>query len=241
MKIRATLLIAALFAVTPNVLTANAWFDETHLAIAKAAGYRKWFNAAAADIARTKIGGLEGFNHFANCTRGTLITPEMVLRQAERYDTLDPQGHLCGAIIGSLRVFQAVRNKTGHADPQLAYLVHYIGDLSMPLHHTINNSFNRKHHLVNDGIINFEALTHFRRIKIYPIDIRSEKDLAAQIARIANLSKNLGYQLEDQNRRMTHAEAYCQIAHSASLLRAVLAYLRIDVTDIRERVESDQD
>jgi hypothetical protein len=30
------------------------WHDETHIAIAKAAGYEKWFNAAGADIAKIK-------------------------------------------------------------------------------------------------------------------------------------------------------------------------------------------
>lgn len=40
-----------------------AWFDETHLVIAKAAGYSKWYNAAAADVAKGKLGNLEGPNH----------------------------------------------------------------------------------------------------------------------------------------------------------------------------------
>jgi hypothetical protein len=30
----------------------HAWFDEPHLAIAEAAGYSKWYNAAAADLAK---------------------------------------------------------------------------------------------------------------------------------------------------------------------------------------------
>lgn len=29
----------------------QAWYDKTHLAVAKAAGYPQWYNAAGADIA----------------------------------------------------------------------------------------------------------------------------------------------------------------------------------------------
>jgi hypothetical protein len=39
----------------------NVWFGETHLAIAEAAGYHRWYNAAAAaDIAKERIGDSEG-------------------------------------------------------------------------------------------------------------------------------------------------------------------------------------
>lgn len=34
----------------------SAWFDETHLAIAKVAGYQKWFDAAGPDVAKLKMG-----------------------------------------------------------------------------------------------------------------------------------------------------------------------------------------
>jgi hypothetical protein len=83
----------------------------------------------------------------------------------------------------------------------------------------------RKFHAANDGLINTQVLDNIGKIKIYPITIRSEADLAAQVARIANLSMTLGYQLEDQKRLMTEEEAYRQVAHSASLLKAVLDYL----------------
>jgi hypothetical protein len=40
--------------------SSSAWFDETHLAIAKVAGYQKWFNAAGPDVAKIKMGDKEG-------------------------------------------------------------------------------------------------------------------------------------------------------------------------------------
>ena len=51
-------------------------------------------------------------------------------------------------------------------------------------------------------------------------------DLATEVARIANLSESLGEKLERENRLMTKAEAYNQIGHSASLLKAILHYAR---------------
>ena len=36
-----------------------AWHDETHIAITKAAGNEKWYNAAGADIAKVKAGSLK--------------------------------------------------------------------------------------------------------------------------------------------------------------------------------------
>ena len=83
--------------------TSSAWFDETHLSIAKVAGYQKWFNAAGPDVAKLKMGDKEGHNHFVNNPGGTVVTPEMILAQVERYNQKDPVGHLYGAIIASVR------------------------------------------------------------------------------------------------------------------------------------------
>ncbi len=203
-----------------------AWFEETHLAIAKAAGYAKWYNAAAADIAKSKMGARESHNHYHNSPAGTVITPAMVLEQAQRYDQIDPQGHLYGAIIGSFREYLKQRKAGKYAENQMAYLIHYIGDLSMPLHHTPNNNFNKTYHMPNDGIIEQEVLGHLKKIRLYDLTIKSEMDLASAVARIANISKTLGHRLEKKGRLMTKAEAYGQISHSASLLKAVLNYIR---------------
>ena len=210
--------LVLIFIASPTL----GWFDETHLAIAKAAGYRKWYNAAAADVSRIKLGKKEGCNHYHNSPRGTVITTEMVLEQARRYDQFDPDGHLYGAIIASYRAYTDARQAGKYAENHMAFLVHYIGDLSMPLHHTLYNDFNRRYHKANDGIIDDEVLANAGRIRTYPITIGSEKDLAGEVARIANLSKRLGHLMEDEDRLMTREEAYRQIGHSASLLRAIL-------------------
>jgi hypothetical protein len=73
-----------------------------------------------------------------------------------------------------------------------------------------------------DGIVNDEVAGNLEKIRIYPIEIKSEEDLLKEIARIANLSLKLGYQLEAENRMLTKDEAYVQLGHSASLLKAIL-------------------
>ncbi len=224
---RTIILIWAVFLTLSAAGPSLAWFEETHLAIAKAAGYKKWYNAAGADIAKAKMGAREGHNHYHNSTAGTVITPEMVLKQARRYDQIDPRGHLYGAIIGSFREYLKQRKAGKYAENQMAYLIHYIGDLSMPLHHIPNYKFNKTYHMSNDGIIEHEVMENIEKIRLYDMAITSEADLAGAVARIANLSKDLGHKLEKDGRLMTKKEAYNQISHSASLLKALLKYIRL--------------
>ncbi|BBO85020.1 hypothetical protein DSCO28_55860 [Desulfosarcina ovata subsp. sediminis] len=206
-----------------------AWYDETHLAIAKAAGYEKWYNAAGADITKIKAGDAEQKNHFSNNPPGTIISPEMVLEQASRYnDPNDTPGHLYGAIIASIREYRTTIRTGKYAEYHLAFCAHYVGDLSQPLHNTLHDSFNKKVHVATDGIIEDEVLNNLSLIEIYPIKIESETDLPREIARIANLSTNLGYQLEKENRMLTKEEAYRQISHSASLFKGILNWLKTE-------------
>lgn len=206
--------------------SASAWFGKTHLAIAKAAGYRNWYNAAAADLAKLKAGDTEQFNHYMNNRRSTVITPEMVLEQTGRYnDPHDGDGHLYGAIIASVRKYIKDKKEGRYPEDNMAYCVHYLGDLSMPLHNIAFTPYNKKNHMEMDGIIEHEILNNISRIKINRITIRTEKDLAKEIARMANISMNLGFRLEDENRMMKKEEAYRQVSYSASLLKAILEYV----------------
>jgi hypothetical protein len=151
----------------------------------------------------------------------------MILDQVNRYnDPTDEKGHLYGAIVASLRDYKSARATEKYGEYYLAYCAHYVGDLSMPLHNTLYDSFNRQHHNSMDGIVNDEVLDHLERIRIYPIQIKSEDDLVREIARIANLSMKLGYQLEKENRTLGKEEAYVQLGHSASLLKAILDYAK---------------
>lgn len=215
--------VLSFFLVSPSL--SNAWYDETHIAIAKAAGYQKWFNAAGADIAKVKLGDREGHNHFVNNPRGTVVTPAMVLAQVEKYDHKDPTGHLYGAIIATVRDYLEAKQRGRYGEYHLAYCAHYVGDLAQPLHSMVYDSYNKRHHSATDGIINDGILENLDKTKVYTIEIKSEEDLAREVARIANLSMTLGYKLEDEGRVLSKEEAYRQIGHGASLFRAILVYV----------------
>jgi hypothetical protein len=203
-----------------------AWHDETHLAIAKVANYKKWFNAIGADMAKIKAGDKEKHNHFVKNSSGTIITAEEVLKQAKKYNKRQFSGHLYGAIIASVRDYLKDTNKGKYSEYHLGYCAHYVGDLSQPLHNTRYNFYNRKNHVITDGIVNDEVLDNMSSIEIYPITITSEQELAGEIARIANISLALGYKIESEKRLLTKEKAYIQLGHSASLLKAILQYAR---------------
>jgi hypothetical protein len=204
----------------------SAWHDETHIAIAKTSGYHKWFNATGADMAKIKAGKIESHNHYTNNRKGTVVNSEMVLAQVAKYNQIDDNGHLYGAIIASLRDYIKDKQKGKYGEYHLGFCAHYVGDLSQPLHNTLYNPFNRKYHQTIDGIINDEVLDNPQRIKLYPITITSEETLAKEIARIANLAMKLGYKIEAEDRLLTKEEAYTQVSHSASLFKAILEFVK---------------
>ncbi len=228
--LRTIVLSVSLFLSLPGL--SQAWYDNTHLAIAKAAGYPQWYNAVGPDIAKIKAGNKEARNHYSNNPPGSVITPQMVLDQVARYDDPnDEKGHLYGAIVASLRDYKSAKAAGKYAVYYLSYCVHYVGDLSMPLHNTLFDSFNRQYHSSMDGAVDSEVLDNLERIRIYPIRIQSEDDLIKEIARIANLSMKLGYQLEAENRPLTKEEAYIQLGHSTSLFKAILDHLQASRTN----------
>ncbi len=159
-----------------------AWHDETHLDIARAAGYEKWYNAAGADITKIRAGDVEKKNHYVNNTPGTVDTVDTVLKQADLYNNPDDEmGHLYGAIIASIREYRTTTKKGKYAEYHLAFCAHYDGDLSMPLHNTLYNAYNRKNHTATDGIIENEVLDNLSKIEIYLIEIQSKEDLVWEI------------------------------------------------------------
>ncbi|MCX5903051.1 MAG: CAP domain-containing protein, partial [Proteobacteria bacterium] len=159
------------------------------------------------------------------------ITPEQVLSQAARYnDPRDTEGHLYGAIIAALREYKKSTLARKYAEYHLAYCAHYAGDLSQPFHNLPNDEYNQLYHHKNDGIVDDEIFENSDRIKanMQNIVLRPdtfEQDLAREIARLANTARYLGLRLKRENRVMTKDEAYRQLGHSASLLRAILVSL----------------
>ena len=74
----------------------------------------------------------------------------------------------------------------------MAFCAHYVGDLSQPLHNIRYTPYNQQYHTATDGIINHEMLYNLPLIEIYPIDIRSEMDLAKEIARVPTYHSSWG-------------------------------------------------
>lgn len=205
---------------------AIAWHDKTHLSIARAAGYDSWYNAVGADIAKLKARKKEGPNHYVNNPRGTVISGSDVLRQVKYYDNVNnSDGRLYGSIVKSIRNYKKAKRTGKYPEYHLDYCAHYIGDLSMPFHNIEYKGFAKKNHIKLDGIVEAEIFDNFNKIKIYKIVIKSEKDLADEIAKIANKAIWLGYKLVDEKRLLTKEETYEQLSQSASLLKAVLIYL----------------
>ncbi len=229
--IKTTLFSLLLSAIVP-ISYSEAWYDRTHVAVAKAAGYQYWFNAAGADITKIKAGHIEENNHYYNNYENTAVTNKVVLDQVKLYNSpTDNEGHLYGAVIAALRDYQKKKSSGKYAEDHMAFAVHYIGDLSQPLHNLPYDHFNKTHHASNDGIVDEDILDNIKEIEknMYQIQLSKdnfEEDLATEIARIANLSRQLGLKLKADKRNMTKEEAYAQLGHSASLLKAVFNTLR---------------
>jgi len=224
---RAVLCVLAVFFMLLSG-TAGAWHDRTHIAVGEAARFDCAYNLAAPDVAKLKAHHVEEYNHWVNNEETTTITPALVKGQIQKYNLGiegEQRGHLYGAIVAAVRAYKDETGAGKHAVYNLVYAGHYIGDLSMPLHNTLYDDFNAKHHSLNDGIVENEVSKNLHRIELYPISIKTEEDLIRNIVRIAQRAKDLGFRMEKENRDMSKEEAYRQLSDSASLLRAVLEYV----------------
>ena len=240
--------VMALFAGAP----AYAWHDATHMAIVKAAGLDDYvYLAVGADMAREKAGGHEDGNHYCNNLRGAVVTADMVLDQVRDYDCrCNGGGHLYGAIIAALDQYRERTLSGRYGRYPLGFAMHYIGDLSMPLHNVEFNDFNKTWHSANDGVVEgngFEptdarvariaARIRAKMESVPPVRLppakadaaKFKRALAQKIAESANRSIAIGYAMQDskpQRTIMTRDEAYRQLAESAALLKAVYGALQ---------------
>ncbi len=157
----------------------------------------------------------------------------MVLDQIERYNKrnkgLDEEGHLSGAIIASLRAYEKdlARANTLFIILFTALTISAILPcrcITLPM--TISISIPSRPMTASlkkpSSIRPQKIVQHMYAIKLSRDDF--EADLAREIARIANISRKLGYKLRAEKRSMTKEEAYVQLGHSASLLKAVLRH-----------------
>ncbi|MGD0586924.1 MAG: hypothetical protein ABSA86_14320 [Oryzomonas sp.] len=231
---------------------ALAWNDATHMAVMKAAGLDDYaYLAVGADMSKAKSGGHEECNHYRNNAKGVKVTADMVLDQVRDYDSrCNDKGHLYGAIIAALTQYREYKNNGRYARYPLGFAAHYIGDLSMPLHNTDYNDFNKAYHRANDGVveggedeatdakvarITAEIRKRMARRPAYQLPranddvMKFNRELAKKIAEIANKSIALGYAMQDakpQKTIMSADDAFGQLAESAALLKAAFAALQ---------------
>ncbi len=222
--------LSTMFYFLLSSLPALAWHDKTHLSVAEAAGFDLWYSAAAPDVAKSKteFKAAEEKNHYFNNNAHREVDEAIVMAQVERYNKPDDlEGHLYGAIIAAVRASESERESGKYAEYPLVFCAHYIGDLSMPLHNTEYDEFNTNHHSTNDATIEGSVRNNIGYIQrnMRAMTIKSEADLAREIAKVANAARRLGYKLRAENRDMTQDEAYRQVIESASLLKAVLVYV----------------
>lgn len=221
---------AAMLSCQPLSQQAFAWHDRTHLSIAEAAGFDLWYSAAAPDVAKSKaqFEPIESPNHYFNNNDGRRVTASMVEEQVPRYNCAgDMQGHLYGAIIGSVQAYRDATASGKYALYPLVFTAHYVGDLSQPLHNTRYDDFNRARHSASDGVIDVGVRDSIPviRSRMEPIVIRNDRELAKEIARVAEAARRLGGRLRAENRNMTAGEAMVQVGRSASLFNAILRYV----------------
>jgi hypothetical protein len=231
---------------------AHAWDDATHMAVVKAAGLDNYaYLAVGADMSKEKSGGHEDGNHYRNNAKGVKVTADMVLDQVRDYNSSSKDnGHLYGAIIAALTQYWERKSNHRYANYPLGFAAHYIGDLSMPLHNTDYNDFNKGHHRANDGVVKGgeDEATDIKVARIaaeirkrmagrpaYRLPrakddvVKFNRELAKKIAELANKSIALGYAMQDskpQKTLMSADDAYGQLAESAALLKAAFAALQ---------------
>jgi hypothetical protein len=103
---------------------------------------------------------------------GTALPPKTVLAQVERHNTIEPSGHLYGAVLASVRDDIEARSRGEYAEYHLGFSAQCMDDLSMPLHNTFYgalSAFNRRNHLAIEGTVNDEALDNFGRIRPHAV------------------------------------------------------------------------
>ena len=221
--------ITAFFYV--NTITVGAWYDATHIAVMQAsnAPYSSCL-AIAPDVLSIKLTS-EAANHYSSINK-TQITAKDVLEQTERYNQIDKDGHLYGAIIvSSTHVYDRLVNNV-RPDYYYSFLAHYVGDLSQPLHNSPYDAFNRFYHNHIDGLVNdLPNLTKRIIIHMDKQNITNNTDIVNAVVTLANDARAADRKLRQQG--LLHDDALKLLGKSASLLYAINIYFGIfDETSI---------
>ena len=226
---------------------ANAWTDQTHMAIAMAGGLSSFHNACALDVSHTvaymnNIWITDSPAHYFDAKEPAIqqdVIEQLNMLGLSRKKA--PNGYLLGALVNAVRKAKARTEKGKFDDYYYAVLTHYIGDLSQPMHMTVYDDFNRQNHLQIDDLLTYKdvAWDVDGAVKIaseLQIDdslrFNSESELVDYILKVANESYELAQRLRLENRVLTRKEALQRASASATILRAVLRYCGKDIVQM---------
>ncbi|WP_196594171.1 phospholipase C/P1 nuclease family protein [Pectinatus sottacetonis] len=218
---------------------AYAWTDQVHLAIGYAAGFKGFHNDSAPDVSHTvailnNLPKTDAEAHFYDATHP--ITPNDVYTQlkeigAQRQD--GNTGYLLGEILHTVRMAKQRTSSGKFDDYYYAVLCHYVGDLSMPLHVSAYDAFNKKYHFATDSMLDYKNVPYdidgaeriAKEIKIDDsVRYHNETDVVNAIVSLANKSYNLSQKMRAENRMPTHEEAIEQVSRSATMFKALMRY-----------------
>lgn len=237
--------VAVSFASFTAAPTAQAWTDQTHMAIERAAGLMSYQNACSPDVAKTiaamnKIKKNDGQGHFYDASKPpTRKDVEEQLEMIGQSRDECPDGYILGGIINSVRKSKAWTEMGRFDDYNYAILGHYCGDLSQPLHMSVYDDFNRKHHLnidqtLNHGDVKWDVDGVPMITKEMTVDdsvrFNSEDEIIDYMLQIANESYDLGQKLRKEDRELTHDEAIARVNRSATFFRALMRYCGKNIT-----------
>lgn len=218
---------------------ADAWTDQTHMAIALAAGLKSFNNACAPDISHAvaKLNNLpktDSQAHFFDANRP--ITKKDVYDQLDQIGQQRSDGNE-GYVLGEiLHVVREAKERTAEGkfdDYYYDVLAHYVGDMSQPLHMTIYDAYNRSHHLKTDMILDRQDVKYdvdgaeiiAKELKVNKnVVFHNEDEIVNALVILANQSHNLATQLRKENRMITQQEAITQASRAATVLHALLVY-----------------
>ncbi len=221
--------------------SALAWTDQAHMAMGMAAGFRRFQNCAGIDISNTvaAINGLPQTDeqaHFFNAPADYEITAD------DAYDQLQyigksredcPDGYLLGAILHTVRLCKEKTESGAFDDEYYAVLLHYITDLSQPLHMTVYDDFNRSCHFACDDILSdakakypvFASVKLAKKLKVNDkLRFETEEELLEAVIELAGQSQELANNMRREQRNITRKEALLQVSRAATLGKAAMRY-----------------
>lgn len=223
---------------------ADAWTDQTHMAIERAAGLKSYHNACAPDVSKTimvlnKIRKSEGQAHFYDAAKPpTRANVDEQLEMLGQSRDECPDGYILGAIVNTVRKSKSWTEQGKFDDYNYGTLGHYIGDLVQPLHMSVYDDFNRKNHLAVDHVLNHnEVKWDADGVPLIAAELKvddtltfaDEEALISHMLVLANESYELGLKLRKEDRIITHEEAIDRASKAATFFRACLKYCGKDI------------